>query len=221
MGLSVPECLTRSFVPRPSPGVCSSSGTSPRYALVVREAQALIARGDIGRLKMVRADLLRGPLGMAAWRLDPAAYGGVMMDIGIHYLDLLCFLMGAAPARVSGAGADATGAGYLNQCQLLLEFADGGVGAFGMCLYSPFGRRDHDLGPWDPGPDRGVRPGRADHALRLSQCKERRSCPARAGGSQGLRLPRARMKCTGRSSRACGRARAWRPMERSAGRPSR
>ena len=138
MGLNVPECDEVVRAAEAS-GRVFTVGQELRYAPIVREVQALIARGAIGALKMVRAELMRGRLGMGTWRLDPAAYGGVMMDVGIHYLDLLCFLMGGAPRRVSGSGGDATGAGYMNQCQVLVDFEGGGLGAFGMCLYCPTG----------------------------------------------------------------------------------
>ena len=138
MGLNVAEC-DEVIRAAEQTGRVFIAGHELRYAPVVREAQAMIARGEIGHLKMVRTDLMRGRLGLGTWRLDAAAYGGVMMDVGIHYLDLLCFLLGGAPARVSGAGADVTGVGYTNQCQVLVEFEGGGLGAFGMCLYCRFG----------------------------------------------------------------------------------
>jgi predicted dehydrogenase len=138
MGLNVPECDEVIRAAEES-GRVFMIGHELRYAPVVREVQAMIARGDIGQLKMVRTDLMRRPLGMANWRLDPAAYGGVMMDLGIHYLDLLCLLTGGVPRKVSGAGSDATGIGYVNQCQVLVDFDNRLLGAFGMCLYCKFG----------------------------------------------------------------------------------
>jgi predicted dehydrogenase len=138
MGLTVPEC-DEVIRAADENGRVFIVGQELRYAPVVRETRGMIGRGEIGAVKMVRTDLMRRPLGMATWRLDPAAYGGVMLDVGIHYLDLLCFLMAGAPARVSGAGADVTGAGYMNQCQVVVEFEGGGLGAFGMSLYCRFG----------------------------------------------------------------------------------
>lgn len=114
-------------------------GQELRYAPIIREVQAMIAGGQIGELKMLRTDLMRRPLGMATWRLDPASYGGSLLDVGIHYLDLLCFLFGAAPRTVYAQGHHVTGVGYLNQCQVLADFGEGKIGAFGMCLYCSHG----------------------------------------------------------------------------------
>ncbi len=138
MGLSVVECDDVIRVAEES-GLVFLVGHELRFAPIVREVKDMVERGVIGRLTMVRTDLMRRPLGMAAWRLDPASYGGVMMDVGIHYLDLLCYLTGAAPRRVCGVGGDVAGVGYMNQCQVVLDFEGGGIGAFGMCLYCQFG----------------------------------------------------------------------------------
>ena len=66
-----------------------------------------------------------GPLPADHWLLDPRAGGGRMIGEGCHFLDLIQFLTGESPARVTAAtfGDDATGASTV-----LLEMSGGSVG---------------------------------------------------------------------------------------------
>ena len=70
---------------------------------MVRQARAMVARGDIGALRVVQVEYaqawLAGPLEatgqkQAAWRTDPsqAGSGGAIGDIGSHAFHLACFV---------------------------------------------------------------------------------------------------------------------------------
>ncbi|QDU86358.1 Glucose-6-phosphate 3-dehydrogenase [Planctomycetes bacterium Pla163] len=80
---------------------------------LVREARALIARGDLGELRRVDVEYVQGWLAedlaaqgqkQAAWRADPALAGpgGALGDIGTHAFNLAEFVCGARVERLFG-----------------------------------------------------------------------------------------------------------------------
>ena len=84
---------------------------------MVRQARAMIARGDIGALRVVQVEYaqawLAGPLEttgqkQAAWRTDPARSGpgGAIGDIGSHAFHLACFVTGRVPEQILGRSRD-------------------------------------------------------------------------------------------------------------------
>lgn len=79
---------------------------------LIREARAMIARGDLGRLRVIQAEYAQGWLAepiendgqkQAAWRTDPArsGAGGAIGDIGTHALNLITFVTGRQPSALS------------------------------------------------------------------------------------------------------------------------
>ncbi len=107
---------------------------------MVRQARAMVARGDIGKLRVVQVEYpqgwLAGPLEasgqkQAAWRTDPARSGpgGAISDIGSHAFHLACFVTGDAPQSVL---ADLTtfvpGRRVDDNAHVLLRFAGGARG---------------------------------------------------------------------------------------------
>ncbi|MBM4082214.1 MAG: Gfo/Idh/MocA family oxidoreductase, partial [Planctomycetes bacterium] len=78
-------------------------GVELRYAPVTANLLALLRRGDIGPLRGLWIHHFRSPLGKGTWRGQPDQYGDQFLDLGIHYLDLANFLVGAAPTRASSA----------------------------------------------------------------------------------------------------------------------
>ncbi|WP_439401190.1 Gfo/Idh/MocA family protein [Bradyrhizobium sp. DASA03068] len=74
---------------------------------MVRQARAMIANGELGEIRLVKAEYLQDwltePLEttgqkQAAWRTDPArsGAGGCIGDIGTHAYNLACFVTGLA-----------------------------------------------------------------------------------------------------------------------------
>jgi predicted dehydrogenase len=107
---------------------------------MVRQARAMVARGDIGALRVVQVEYaqawLAGPLEatgqkQAAWRTDPtrSGPGGAIGDIGSHAFHLACFVTGRVPeqilADVSTFVADRE---VDDNAHVLLRFADGARG---------------------------------------------------------------------------------------------
>ncbi len=74
-------------------------GLVMRYHPAVIEARALLRVGGIGEVRQVRFGLFHGsyldPARPISWRLQAAeAGGGAMLDLGLHVVDLVCFLLG-------------------------------------------------------------------------------------------------------------------------------
>jgi predicted dehydrogenase len=78
---------------------------------MVRQARAMVARGEIGAVRVVQVeypqawltDLLEATgQKQAAWRTDPArsGAGGCVGDIGTHAFNLACFVTGLQPTAV-------------------------------------------------------------------------------------------------------------------------
>ncbi|MEK0165806.1 Gfo/Idh/MocA family oxidoreductase [Phaeobacter sp. A36a-5a] len=78
---------------------------------LLRQARAMIARGDLGRIRLVQVeyaqDWLTDPIEQdghkqAAWRTDPSQSGaGAIGDIGTHAFNIACFVSGLTPEALS------------------------------------------------------------------------------------------------------------------------
>ena len=83
--------------------ICAVNFGYSGYPLV-RHARAMVARGDLGRVRVVVTEFAHGHHANAAeadnprvrWRYDPAVMGAssVFADCGIHALHLACFITG-------------------------------------------------------------------------------------------------------------------------------
>ncbi len=107
---------------------------------MVREARAMIARGDIGAVRHVQVeylqDWLAGPIErdgqkQALWRTDPlfSGAGGCIADIGTHAANLASFVTGL-PLEAVLAELTAFGPGRRldDNASVLLRFASGAKG---------------------------------------------------------------------------------------------
>ena len=107
---------------------------------MVRQARAMVMRGEIGALRVVQVEYpqgwLAGPLEatgqkQAAWRTNPALSGpgGAIGDIGSHAFHLACFVAGQPPQSLLG---DLTtfvpGRRIDDNAHVLLRFASGARG---------------------------------------------------------------------------------------------
>ncbi len=97
-------------VARESGRICAVNYGYSGYALV-RHARAMVARGDLGAIRVVVAEFAHGHHANAAdadnprvrWRYDPklAGISSVVADCGIHALHMACFISGQEIASVS------------------------------------------------------------------------------------------------------------------------
>ncbi|ATG41850.1 putative oxidoreductase, GFO/IDH/MOCA family (plasmid) [Phaeobacter piscinae] len=106
---------------------------------LLRQARAMVARGDLGRIRLVQAEYAQDWLTdvieqeghkQAAWRTDPAQSGaGAIGDIGTHAFNLACFVSGLAPQALS-AELHSFGPGRQvdDNAHILLRYAEGARG---------------------------------------------------------------------------------------------
>ncbi len=107
---------------------------------LIRQARAMVARGDLGRIRLVEVEYLQDWMTRAVeaqgskqaeWRTDPgrAGAGGALGDIGTHAWNLAAFVAGAEPQAVS---ADLTsfvpGRTLDDNAHVMLRYADGARG---------------------------------------------------------------------------------------------
>ena len=107
---------------------------------MVRQARAMVARGDLGALRVVQVEYAQAWLAgalestgqkQAAWRTDPAQSGpgGAIGDIGSHAFHLACFVTGRVPEQVLGdLSTFVPGRRVDDNAHVLLRFADGARG---------------------------------------------------------------------------------------------
>ena len=107
---TVAEAETLVAQARETGKVCAVNYGYSGYALV-RHMRAMVARGDLGAVRLVVADFAHGFLADAAdqenprvrWRFDPAQAGvsAVFADMGIHVQHLACYVTGQDVSAVT------------------------------------------------------------------------------------------------------------------------
>lgn len=107
---------------------------------MVREARAIIARGDLGAVRKVIVEYSQGWLSrpierdgdkQAGWRADPAqaGVGGAIGDIGVHAFNIAEFVSGVRVERLcADLAAVVPGRTLDDDCNVLLRFAGGARG---------------------------------------------------------------------------------------------
>ncbi|MGJ4995575.1 Gfo/Idh/MocA family protein [Bradyrhizobium sp. HKCCYLS3077] len=107
---------------------------------MIRQARAMIARGDLGDIRLVRAEYLQDwltePLEatgqkQAEWRTDPSrsGVGGCIGDIGTHAYNLACFVTGLElDALLAQLSTFVDGRRLDDDVQILLKWKGGAKG---------------------------------------------------------------------------------------------
>lgn len=107
---------------------------------MVREARAVVARGDLGRVRKVVVEYPQGWLSrpiegegdkQAGWRADPAqaGAGGCIADIGTHAFNIAEFVTGQRVVRLlADLAAVVEGRTLDDDCNVLLRFEGGARG---------------------------------------------------------------------------------------------
>lgn len=93
-----------------------SVGFNYRFMPAIIELKGLIASGKLGSISGIKMELGHGgaPKDRDSWKLDPElAGGGVILDPGIHLVDLLVYLFAANPTDCLIAGKT-TWSGFWN-----------------------------------------------------------------------------------------------------------
>lgn len=103
---------------------------------LVRQAREMVARGDLGQIRLVQVEyaqdwLARGQGNkQAAWRIDPAqaGAGGAIGDIGTHAFHLAGFVSGLTVTEVAADLQNFLGGALDDNAHMLLRFAGGARG---------------------------------------------------------------------------------------------
>jgi inositol 2-dehydrogenase len=113
-------------------GVPFQVGFMRRFDRAYVEAKRQIDAGVIGQPVAVRS-VSRDPFRTSLEYANPAVSGGLIVDMGIHDFDVVRWLMGDEVARVYTETAalvypELTTVGDVDNAQIALKFANGGVG---------------------------------------------------------------------------------------------
>ncbi|WJS86599.1 Gfo/Idh/MocA family oxidoreductase [Paracoccus sp. TOH] len=112
----------------------------------IRQARAMIARGDLGRLRLVQVEYAQDWLTeesrskQAEWRGDPAraGAGGVIGDIGTHAFQLARFVTGMRPERIAAdLSSFVPGRRLDDNAHVLMRYANGAKGMLWVSQVAP------------------------------------------------------------------------------------
>ncbi len=118
--------------------ICAVNYGYSGYALV-RHARAMVARGDLGRIRVVVAEFAHGHHANAAdadnprvrWRYDPklAGISSIVADCGIHALHMACYVTGQQVRSLSADFATTIpGRGLEDDALIAFRMSGGAVG---------------------------------------------------------------------------------------------
>jgi predicted dehydrogenase len=118
--------------------ICAVNYGYSGYALV-RHARAMVARGDLGAIRVVVAEFAHGHHANAAdadnprirWRYDPklAGISSIVADCGIHALHMACFISGQKISSLSADFASTVpGRGLEDDAMVAFRMSGGAVG---------------------------------------------------------------------------------------------
>lgn len=117
-------------------------GLELRYSPVVQRLRSEIAAGRIGEPRMAWCHEFREPFHEKVddWILDPARSGGTFVEKNCHHFDLLGWLLGSEPVRVSASGGSdvvyQAQPGILDNAWAIVEHAGGKRASLGIGMFS-------------------------------------------------------------------------------------
>ncbi|MGR3625187.1 MAG: Gfo/Idh/MocA family protein [Limimaricola sp.] len=138
MTMTVEEGEEIVSIARETGRICAVNYGYSGYALV-RHMRAMVARGDLGRIRLVKAEFAHGHHADAAdadnprvrWRYDPAQAGvsAQFADCGIHALHMASFVIGQQAERLSADTVSCIDSRTLEDDAMVnLRFDGGAVG---------------------------------------------------------------------------------------------
>ena len=93
-------------------------------------------RERLGPVMVSHGQCTMAPADLRRWRWHPTQGGGTVYDVGVHALDLLCWMHRDHPVEVYATGGavrhpeELRGTGLLDTIAATLRFADGGTATF-------------------------------------------------------------------------------------------
>ncbi len=76
-------------------------GFNMRWHRLVRQARAIVARGGVGPIELVRTAFTSFHETLPAWQTERAQGGGALFDIAVHHIDLWRYLLEAEVDEIS------------------------------------------------------------------------------------------------------------------------
>jgi predicted dehydrogenase len=125
---------------------CRSAGVHLEVCFVLRgwpiyhRVREMLSDGRLGEIVELRAHLAKWtPREPGEWRLDPRqGGGGVLIDVGSHYIDLFRFLLGDLASVIAMTSDRVFGAGVEESAFMLFEFACGAHGTIAATSAVPY-----------------------------------------------------------------------------------
>lgn len=114
-------------------GLVGMMGFNYRYNPLVRRARARLAEGAIGTPLAARTVFATPRRTIPSWKAQRSAGGGVLLDLAVHHIDLLRYLLDAEIVRVS---ADLRSVASNDDTAFLQLGLTNGVTAQSMCSLS-------------------------------------------------------------------------------------
>jgi predicted dehydrogenase/threonine dehydrogenase-like Zn-dependent dehydrogenase len=111
-------------------------GFNRRFAPLIKPLRSMIAEAGEPPVLTIRVNA--GALPQSHWTQDPVQGGGRILGEACHFVDLLTFLAGSLPVRVSACGAPAFGLDTEDNFAATFEFSNGAVGSL---VYTSAGDR--------------------------------------------------------------------------------
>jgi predicted dehydrogenase len=103
LALTLEECDLLDAAAARAEGLEVAVGFNMRFHRLVREARDTLARGELGRVKLVRTVFASGTRARPeypAWRLRRESGGGAIFELGTHHFDLVRFMLGEEAREV-------------------------------------------------------------------------------------------------------------------------
>ncbi|HET6386646.1 MAG TPA: Gfo/Idh/MocA family oxidoreductase [Armatimonadota bacterium] len=112
-------------------------GLELRYADVSARLRELIEQGVVGTPRMARCLIWRDWGGPKGWRADQESSGGIYLELAVHYLDLLDWLVGGGPALIFSVGGRVLGPEITDHLWTTLSYEAGAQVNLGICVFAP------------------------------------------------------------------------------------
>jgi predicted dehydrogenase len=103
LALTLDECDLLEAAAARAPSLKAAVGFNMRWHRLVREARDALARGELGRVKLVRTVFACGTRARddyPAWRTRRESGGGSIFELGTHHFDLVRFMLGREAREV-------------------------------------------------------------------------------------------------------------------------
>ena len=93
-----------------SANVVAMTGFHMRFHRLIKQARERITRGDLGEIESIRViwHSPRGDAGIAPWKTTRSHGGGALVEIAVHHVDLVRFLLGSEFDWIQAASRSGT-----------------------------------------------------------------------------------------------------------------